>query len=237
MSQNRTAKVGSLLRVVCLWFGVYVAGAIASTVALFASGKSADSISDLPVWAVGVSVAAMWAVYMMAFPRLLPFEDDTSARTWRRWFTTRDVVIGVPAGILGQLVLVNLVNWPLSRFFPDTFSFDEVSQRAEDIANTAPGAWMILLVLIVVVGAPVVEEIVYRGSLHTNLVAAAGVTTGLVVTAALFAAVHLEPVELPGLFVFALLLGALRQWSGTLGMPIITHMAFNATGLTLVSLF
>ena len=225
------------LRVALLWFTGYVAGSLASVVALFATGRAGSEVDQLPVWVIGVSVTAMWGVYVAVFPRLLPFDGQPLTKAPRNWFTARDLCIGVPAGVLGQLVLVNLVNWPLSKFFPDTFSFDDVSQRAEDLASTAPGAWMILLVLIVVVGAPVVEEIVYRGSLHTNMVRATGTAVGLVVTAALFAAVHLEPVEFPGLFVFALLLGGLRQWSGTLGMPIVTHMAFNATGLILVSLF
>lgn len=227
----------SALRVMLLWFTGYVAGSLASVVALFATGRAGSEVDQLPVWVIGVSVTAMWGVYVTVFPRLLPFDEQPPTQMYRSWFTARDLYVGVPAGVLGQLVLVNLVNWPLSRFFPDTFSFDDVSQRAEDLAATAPGAWVILLVAIVVVGAPVVEEIVYRGSLHTNLVRATGTAVGLVVTAALFAAVHLEPVEFPGLFVFALLLGGLRQWSGTLGLPIVTHMAFNATGLILVSLF
>jgi membrane protease YdiL (CAAX protease family) len=154
----------------------------------------------------------------------------------RRWFSARDVIIGIPLGIFGQLVLVNLVNWPLSQFFPETFSFDEVSRRAEDIVGTAPGLWVIVLILIVVVGAPIVEEIVYRGSLQTNLVTAAGRPIGIVLAAAIFAAIHLAPVEFPGLFAFALLLGIAREKTGTLGLPIVTHFAFNATGLLLVSL-
>ncbi len=237
MAHPAVAKGLAVLRVMLLWFTGYVAGSMASLVALFATGRAGTTVDELPVWVIGVSVTAMWGVYLAAFPRLLPFEEQPPSRTYRGWFSARDFYVGVPAGILGQLVLVNLVNWPLSKFFPDTFSFDDVSQRAEDLANTAPGAWMVLLVIIVVVGAPVVEEVVYRGSLHTNLVSAAGTVVGLVLTAAVFAAIHLEPVEFPGLFVFALLLGALRQWSGTLGMPIVTHLAFNATGLILVSLF
>jgi membrane protease YdiL (CAAX protease family) len=237
MAHSVIVKVRATLRVLLLWFTGYVAGSLASVVALFATGRAGSTVDELPVWVIGVSVVAMWGVYVAVFPRLLPFEEQSPVQTYRRWFTSRDAWVGIPAGILGQLVLVNLVNWPLSKLFPDTFSFDDVSKRAEDLANTAPGAWVILLVVIVVVGAPVVEEIVYRGSLHTNLVSTAGTPVGLVLTAAVFAAIHLEPIEFPGLFAFALLLGVLRQWSGTLGMPILTHVAFNATGLILVSLF
>jgi membrane protease YdiL (CAAX protease family) len=87
-----------------------------------------------------------------------------------------------------------------------------------------------------VVGAPIVEEIVYRGSLQTRLVQGFGISVGVFVTALLFALIHLAPVEIPGLFVFALVLGIARQKTGALGLPIVTHLAFNATGLSLVLL-
>ncbi len=224
------------VRVVLLWFSVYVAGSLAATVAIIITGHSGDSIAQIPVWVLGVNMTFMWAVYVLALPKLLPFEDAPLSSALRRWFSARDVIIGIPLGIFGQLVLVNLVNWPLSQFFPETFSFDEVSRRAEDIVATAPGLWVIVLILIVVVGAPIVEEIVYRGSLQTNLITAAGRPIGIVLAAAIFAAIHLAPVEFPGLFVFALLLGIAREKTGTLGLPIVTHFAFNATGLLLVSL-
>ena len=236
MQRNFSDVLSSSVKVILLWFSVYVAGSIAATVAIIATGHSGDSIAQIPMWVLAVNMAFMWSVYVVALPRLLPFEEEAPVFTFSRWFSTRDVVIGVPLGIFGQLILVNLVNWPLSKFFPDAFSFDEVSKRAEDIAATAPGAWVILLVLIVVVGAPVVEEIVYRGCLQTNLISAAGRTLGILLTAVIFAAIHLSPVEFPGLFVFALLLGIAREKTGTLGLPIVTHFAFNATGLLLVSL-
>lgn len=228
--------VSATVRAVLLWFAVYVGGSIAATVAIVITGHSGDTIQNIPVWVLAVNMMFMWSVYVGVLPRLLPFEDKHPVHTFRQWFSARDVIIGIPLGIFGQLVLVNLVNWPLSQFFPDTFSFDEVSQRAKDIAATAPGAWMIVLVLVVVIGAPIVEEIVYRGCLQSHMVSSAGETVGLILTAGIFAAIHLSPVEFPGLFVFALLLGYARQKTGTLGLPIVIHFAFNATGLLLVSL-
>lgn len=224
------------VRVFFTWFSVYVAASIAATVAIILTGHSGTALDDMPVWVLGVNLIFMWSVYVVATPRVLPFEDKHPIHTFRSWFSAKDFLIGVPLGIFGQLILVNLVNWPLSKLFPDAFSFDDVSQRARDIVDTAPGAWLVLLILLVAIGAPIVEEIVYRGSLQTNLVSTAGVRIGVVLTAVVFAAIHLSPVEFPGLFVFALLLGVARQKTGTLGLPIITHFAFNATGLVLVSL-
>jgi membrane protease YdiL (CAAX protease family) len=95
---------------------------------------------------------------------------------------------------------------------------------------------MILLVLIVVVGAPFVEEIIYRGTVQPDLVSRWGTKVGVVATAFVFAAIHQSPVEFAGLFAFALVLGVARHRTGRLGTSIITHMAFNAAGLVLVIL-
>jgi hypothetical protein len=151
-------------------------------------------------------------------------------------FERRDVAVGIPLGIASQIVLVNVVNWPLTRLFPDAFSFDEVSKRASDLVDAAHGGWVVLLAVVVIIGAPIVEEIVYRGVVQPGLVASWGRSVGIVTTAALFAAIHMQPVEFPGLFAFALVLGWARHSTATIGMSIVTHMAFNATGLLLVVL-
>ena len=176
----------------------------------------------------------MWTVFLSILPSRLAKDSEKSLRSFFSWFCLRDIYIGVPLGVASQLLLVNIVNWPLSQLFPDTFSFDEVSKRAEDLVNGAQGSSLIILFLVVVVGAPIVEEIVYRGSLQNGLVSTMGKYRGVVVTAVIFTAIHLVPVEYPGLFAFALVLGFARQKTGTLGLPIITHLAFNATGLLLV---
>jgi membrane protease YdiL (CAAX protease family) len=178
----------------------------------------------------------MWIVYLFATTQFLKVTWRNFRSTIGATFPRRDVVVGIPLGIASQLVLVNAVNWPLSRLFPDSFSFDEVSKRATDLVDEARGGWIILLGLVVIVGAPIVEEIVYRGVVQPGLVASWGRSAGILVTAALFAAIHMQPVEFPGLFVFALVLGWARHSTGTIGTSIVTHMAFNTTGLALVVL-
>ena len=56
----------------------------------------------------------------------------------------------------------------------------------------------------------------------------------MVIVAAWFAIIHFRPVEYPGLFVFGLVLGTCALRTRRLGMGVLTHMAFNATGLVLV---
>ena len=95
---------------------------------------------------------------------------------------------------------------------------------------------MILLFAIVVLGAPVIEEIVYRGMLQQGLERSIDQRGALVLTAIIFAAIHMQPIEFPGLFAFALVLGWTYQRTKRLGLAIVTHMAFNASGLVAVTL-
>ena len=68
-----------------------------------------------------------------------------------------------------------------------------------------------LLVLIVVVGAPIVEELVYRGLLQGSFSARfSDRSRRCSWRAACFALIHFRPVEYPGLFVVGLVFGMLR---------------------------
>ena len=223
-------------QVLLFWLVAFVAANFASLVVLVITGNGDSSTGDISTLDVALSATAMWIVYLLATTQFLKVTWQNFRSTIGATFLRRDVVVGIPLGIASQLVLVNAVNWPLSRLFPDSFSFDEVSKRATDLVDEARGGWIILLGLVVIVGAPIVEEIVYRGVVQPGLVASWGRSAGILVTAALFAAIHMQPVEFPGLFVFALVLGWARHSTGTITTSIVTHMAFNATGLALVVL-
>ena len=223
-------------QVLLFWLAAFVLANFASLLVVMVMGNDGSSSGDMSTLDVALSATAMWSVYLFATSQFLRVPLKNCRVAIGATFLRRDVVVGIPLGIASQLVLVNAVNWPLARLFPDAFSFDEVSKRASDLVDVARGGWLFLLALVVIVGAPIVEEVVYRGVVQPGLVASWGRVAGVVVTAALFAAIHLQPVEFPGLFAFALVLGWARHSTGTIGTSIVTHMAFNATGLALVVL-
>jgi membrane protease YdiL (CAAX protease family) len=87
----------------------------------------------------------------------------------------------------------------------------------------------------VVVGAPLVEELVYRGLLQRSAARRVPGWIAVVLVAAWFALIHFRPVEYPGLFAFGLVLGAAALLTRRLGMGVLTHCAFNATALVWVA--
>ncbi len=143
-------------------------------------------------------------------------------------------LVGVPIGVATQLLLVPALYVPLRSIWPDTFSSQQVEERAQDLADRAGGWLTVLLVVVVVIGAPLVEEIVYRGLLQRSFASALGPGLGLLATSIWFSLIHLSPVEYPGLFLAGLVFGGCVALTGRIGPAIITHAAFNAAGLYLV---
>jgi membrane protease YdiL (CAAX protease family) len=143
-------------------------------------------------------------------------------------------LVGVPIGVVTQLGLVPLLYLPLKALWPDTFSSERLEERAQDLADRANGSSAVLLVLIVVIGAPIVEELVYRGLLQRSMASVVQAWPAAVFTAIWFSLIHLSPVEYPGLFVAGLVFGAGVAVTNRIGLSIVTHAAFNATGILIV---
>jgi len=218
-------------RTFSLWAMAFVMANIAATVVVLITYGTADDDVLTPIWVVGLSGLLMWATYLYVVSAISnKYGSGNVFSDYRISFAWRDLW-GIPIGIASQFVLVTAVTFPLTKLFPDQFSVEEVEKRARELADAASGGWVFVLFLIVVLGAPVVEEIGYRGLLQQGLERSMNPTIALVVTAAVFAAIHLQPIEFPGLFAFALVLGWTYRKTQRLGLPIVSHMAFNASGL------
>lgn len=214
------------------WALAWIAGQMVATALLAASGYSRPSEAPLPL--VLASTMVVWVCLLSAM-----------AFTSRRFGCGRFVsdyglqlrgadVFGVGIGVLCQLVIIPLVYLPLEAIWPERFAEDQVQQNASDLANRASSASTLLLILVVVIGAPIVEELVYRGLIQRALSSRLSTPVAVAVTAALFTLIHFRPIEYPGLAVFAVVLGVSAAAAGRLGLPIAIHIGFNATGLLMV---
>jgi membrane protease YdiL (CAAX protease family) len=139
-------------------------------------------------------------------------------------------VVGLGVGVLCSLVLIRIVYLPLEALWPATFSEARLNENAQDLVDSASGStWMV--VAVVVIGAPVMEELFYRGLLQRSMASRYNDWLAVVGVAALFALVHFRPIEIPGLFVIGLVFGFAALRTGRLGMGIMIHTGFNATGI------
>ncbi len=222
----------SLPTVIGGWLGCYL---VANILGGAIAGASSAPSGEEPIWILAASALALWTPFIVMLVVLS--RKLGSGHFWSDYFVRFRPIdaLGIPLGVASQILLVSAVYWPLRKIFPSTFDAADVEERARDLYDRAHGGWLVVLVLIVVVGAPIVEELVYRGFIQGTLRGTMNEGVALVVTAVWFTLIHLTPVEYPGLFVIALVLGFSYHFSRRIGLSIVTHMAFNATGLLLVA--
>lgn len=217
------------------WLLAYLAALPLQAALLALSGHGGDDPDTLPMSITVSSVVLLWVPFIAAIVVLSWYwGSGRITEDFRLRFRAVDLV-GIPIGLASQLLLLPLVYWPLRSIWPSTFSTEDVEQRARDLWDRASGNWVIALVIVVVIGAPVVEELIYRGLILQALQGRINDMLALVASAVWFAAIHLQPVEFPGLFAFALVLGACYLTTGRLACAILAHAAFNAVGLLLAS--
>ena len=134
-----------------------------------------------------------------------------------------DLPVGFALGVFTQAVLVPLLYVPVS-LFRDI----DVSSNARDVTDAASGLGIAALALVVAVGAPIAEELFFRGLLLRSLDRRLGRGWALVGSAVVFGVSHLQGIELPALIMFGLIAGHLAQRTGRLGPSIAAHVGFNA---------
>ena len=224
----------SPLSVFLLWFGCYLTAGVLSFIVPL-NGSDTNTADNPTTLVVALSALALWLPFVVML-RWVARRTGTDFRTYFGLRFAKIDWLGIPLGVFCQVILMNVINWPLNKWFPDTFNPQRIETRARDLVDAAQGAWFIVLFVVVVIGAPLVEELVYRGFIQGGLQNRIGSTWALIITAAWFTVVHLEPIEFPGLFAIALVLGLCYRRTQRLGLSIVTHLAFNATGLLLVVL-
>jgi membrane protease YdiL (CAAX protease family) len=218
--------------------GDAVAGTLASLVvpslvalvAFTVAGVGAREQDHLALWAVFLLEIPLWGVLVGVAVRAARTKGSGSVvRDFGLAMRPSDVPVGIAAGLAAQLAL-NLVLIPVYDLFD--INRDDVGTTARDLADRAHGLGnVVILTVMVVVIAPVVEELFYRGLWLRAGARRAGVVAGVVLSAVVFGAMHLQGIDTFALVGFGLVAGALAARAGRLGPAIWAHVAFNATAL------
>jgi hypothetical protein len=218
------------------WFGAFlltwVMAAFASTFVLVVLGAGdGDTPTTIPVLAASLTTG--WIVYALGSvvaSRRLGTGDVRQDLGLR----IRPVdLLGVPIGIIGQVAVVPAVYIPLRAIWPATFDDQALRETAQDLVDRADGALLPVLFVAVVIGAPMFEELLYRGLLQRPLLDRLPAPVVVVGVAFVFALIHFRPVEYPGLFAAGVIFGLCAWRTGRLGMAVLAHVGFNAIGLVL----
>lgn len=212
--------------------GVGVAGTLAVAVIFLIAG-GANSLASTNSWYLLASEIALWTGFLGAvlIASKLNGSKSLALDYGLSWPRPKDVWTGFTGGMLGRL-------WPLFLIvlvvLATNGGFATPNTAAPKIVGATPNGvtgWTIV-VLITVVGAPIVEELFFRGLIQGALTRRIGATPAIFVTALVFAFIHivdegfLAPLLL---FPMALILGFLKERSGRLAPGMVAHATFNAT--------
>ena len=106
----------------------------------------------------------------------------------------------------------------------------------EMLLEDGPVALKVLLVLAAVVGAPLMEEVVFRGFLYPVMKRYSERFFAAIFTAAVFALAHQHLGSVLPLFALGLLFAAAFELSGSLVLPMVLHGLFNGTQIAMIYL-
>ena len=200
--------------------GGILAGYALSLVAFLVTGWDTE---DAPLWQIGLLQIPFWGGLVGAVVCASRLKGTGDLGRDFGFSIRRDDWIGFPIGVLTQWPVLALLYLPFVLLFDDL----DVEGPARDLTERANGVGILVLGLVVVIGAPIVEELFFRGLVLRSLERRFPARVALVVSAVLFALFHWQGIQTPGLIVFGLVAGYLAQRQGRLGASILAHMGFN----------
>lgn len=193
------------------------------------------SAAEIPIWGFGVLQIPLWAGYLGC---ILVAASKGSGLVEAFGLTARivDPFAGILVGILSQLLLLPAIYLPIFHLTGKTAK--DLSRPAERLASGAQSSWSwLLFALLVGLVAPVVEETFFRGLLLRSLSKrGASAAVAVLGSAAIFAGLHFQLLQLPGLFVFGVILAVMTVLTGRLGPAIFAHIGFNSTTVVVLYL-
>jgi uncharacterized protein len=206
--------------------------AIGAGLAESATGYRTSSPNGLPVAVTGADLIGLWiglvgAVLLASRLRGTGDLKHDYGWGWGGWW---DLPVGAAIGVGCQFVLIPLLYLPFEQV--DRHLNHQLGQPAQRDTSAVHGlGGIILLFLLISVGAPLVEELFFRGLLFRSLLGRTPLPVAVVGSALLFALAHFEAVQFAGLAVFGVILALMAWRTSRLTPGIGAHAAFNAVAL------
>jgi membrane protease YdiL (CAAX protease family) len=193
------------------------------------SGNSDDSLglavfSSLGLW-IGMGGSVWVATYRKGSGDL--------AREMGFVLHVKDIPIGVAVGLACQFLLVPLLYLPFRLNDPNLGN--RLEEPARKLNQLATGPGFVLLLFVVVVGAPLIEELFFRGLLLRSLGARFGPAWAVAGSAVAFGLAHYEPLQFLGLAAFGVVLAVLAWRTGRLGPSLVAHAVFNLATMVVLA--
>lgn len=140
----------------------------------------------------------------------------------------RKLIVSIFIFSLGLSIVISEIGNYITELFP-------MSERMIEIFNEIFSGEVSFIgtIIHVIIVAPIAEEVLFRGIMLKGLLKRYSAITSILVTALLFAIIHLNIYQFVGAFIAGLLLGWLYLKTESLLLCIISHAAYNSIGYIL----
>jgi hypothetical protein len=135
----------------------------------------------------------------------------------------------VPLLLLLALAGMIVINLTLAYLSGGTFENPQVDALTG--GSALPPLTLVVLLVLVAGVVPVVEELFFRGMIYPLLRYRWGAGVAIGASAAIFAAFHFVPLLMPSLFFVGLILGYMREQSGSVLPGVLLHALQNGIAL------
>lgn len=202
-----------------VWMGAAFAALwIVAALGVSLSIRSAELDLNLGVYVGLAELLLLLPVWWLVLRKYRVGWAALGLRSFQGW------MLGLGCGLMIISSLFNLFYAAFLALFDLRAQVDLVPVFAE-----LSSPWWLLLAGIVV--APVVEEIFFRGFVFAGLSRRYGWLKAALVSSALFAVIHFQPLAIMPIFVLGFVFAFLYQRSGSLWPAILMHVSTNALGM------
>jgi membrane protease YdiL (CAAX protease family) len=183
------------------------------------------------------SFASLWAGFMLA----VFFAARATLGGWRvlfpiqiKWKTDLPLAILLLLTVQGGSFVIGLTL--------DSLGISTKALGNTGFLNSVEGMYLPYIILATVLGAPIVEELFFRGVVLRVTSKTLGVVAGVILTSILFGMMHIQANLAASIYTVSMTamvgaaLAVLRLKTGRLGTPILAHVLFNAGGVVLALL-
>lgn len=179
-----------------------------------------DALVDSPLLSSALASLLVLILLPMIFVRSVGV--PLQATLGLRIFSLREFLLLTVLTLATALPVDWITGWNLELIPPP----EGLAESMAELRPTSPLGWIAAVVVLCVVG-PVGEELVFRGLLQRGAERIMGPRQAVLLAAALFAAVHLQPYFVAGLFVVGLMVGLVYQRTQSLLACIYVHGLYN----------
>lgn len=132
--------------------------------------------------------------------------------------------VGIGLGTVGfGLMLTNLI----MKLLEGSAILESAKELMQNAFNAQGPVQGIVLIIVIIIGAPLVEELLFRGVLFEELAKIVSIKTTIMLTALIFGLYHFNILQTPNTIIMGLVLAYVYHKTKSIKAPIIIHATNN----------